>query len=76
MAKCIPLFQCQECGRTFATAADAERAYFVDDGCPDCGGSDFGAYDPDARLPHRERWVEEQRRAGAPARDSLHPEGL
>ena len=49
-----PLFQCQECGRTFRTAKAAARAAFADNGCPGCGGVDIDVYDPDARFPAAE----------------------
>ena len=35
----VPMFTCQECGKSFFTVKAAERAQ--NDGCPKCGGSDI-----------------------------------
>lgn len=41
-------WRCQECGYTFRSAVDAEKAAFGDRGCPNCGGVDV-----DMSLPIR-----------------------
>lgn len=41
-AKKTPMFQCQECDRTFNTVRGAEKAR--NNGCPKCGGCDIDFY--------------------------------
>lgn len=39
MAKRVPIFECQECGKKFYSVKAAEKATW--NGCPKCGGSDI-----------------------------------